>query len=446
MAVLDAAVVARDAELDLAVLQVTAADLPYLPFGDSDAVDPGRPVRVLGFPFGRQAEVGKKADSGVVPQVTVTAGSLSAAREDDEGGRRYLQTDASVQPGNSGGPMLDEDGYAIGVVRMKLAKEATASGAGFGIPINLVKDFLDANGLLGLMPVVRLRAGVVHGLDWKGLRVEMPDGFQDGWPARLQAGTGEAGDGISLRIDRVATPWDRLTLEEAILAGTAVPGFLPAPATPTRQFDRGRPARRLGSAMGTTADGQSFRAEYTVIGLRGEAVVARYLGPPDALAFNLGLLRRSLETLEAGPLLTAAVNRPLAPSLDAAALPGREGGRVAMPQGWSLEPTTSSACGRVPAAEAGLAASPPGDFTVVLRVLHWPGASAGLAAAVRACGGRADGYTGRFDRLGVPVEARGVLVQREGESLLLEIEAPVSKMPLVAELHDRWVREVAGGQ
>jgi len=42
-----------------------------------------------------------------------------------------------------------------------------------------------------------------------------------------------------------------------------------------------------------------------VVTLRGEAVVARYLGPPDALAFNLGLLRRSLETLEAGRLLTA---------------------------------------------------------------------------------------------------------------------------------------------
>jgi len=96
VAVLDGAVVAEDAELDLAVLQVTAADLPYLPFGDSDAVDPGRPVQVLGFPFGRQVEVGRRSEGGVVPQVTVTAGSLSAAREDEEGDRRYLQTDAAV--------------------------------------------------------------------------------------------------------------------------------------------------------------------------------------------------------------------------------------------------------------------------------------------------------------------------------------------------------------
>jgi hypothetical protein len=46
----------------------------------------------------------------------------------------------------------------------------------------------------------------------------------------------------------------------------------------------------------------------------------------------------------------------------------------------------------------------------------------------------------------VPIEARGVLVEREGESLLLELEAPVAKLPFVAELYDRWVREVAGAR
>jgi S1-C subfamily serine protease len=458
VAVLDGAVVAKDADLDLAVLQVTAAELPFLPFGDSDAVEPGRAVQVLGFPFGRKVEVGREAESGVIPQVSVTAGSLSAAREDDAGGRRYLQTDASVQPGNSGGPMLDEDGYAVGVVRMKLAKDATAQGAGFGIPINLVKDFLDAHGLLALMPVARLRPGVVHSLDWKGLRAEMPDGFQDGSSSRTRAATGETGDGISFRIDRVATPWDREAVAQALLGGQALPGFVPAPVAPGRQFDRGRPPRRLGTATGTGPEGRPFRVEYAVVALRGEAVVARYLGPPDALAFNLGLLRRSLETLEAGRLLTAEVSRPLAPALAAAALPGVDGGRVPMPSGWSLEPAGFSACGGVPQAEAGLAASPQGDFTVVLRVLRWSSVKGtALTEAVRACGGPSGGtatareteapasYAGRLDRLGVPIEARGSLVQRPGESLLLELEVPAAKLAFAVELYDRWVREVARG-
>ena len=81
----EAHVVASDAERDLAALQMTAADLPYLPLGDSDAIEAGRPVQVLGFPFGRQTEVAKRAEADVIPQVTVTAGSLSAARADDAG-------------------------------------------------------------------------------------------------------------------------------------------------------------------------------------------------------------------------------------------------------------------------------------------------------------------------------------------------------------------------
>jgi S1-C subfamily serine protease len=445
--VLEGSVVAADPDLDLAVLQVTAGDLPYLPFGDSDAVEPGRPVQVLGFPFGRKAEVGKAPGPGTFPKVSVTGGSLSAAREDDQGGRRYLQTDASVQPGSSGGPMVDDEGYAVGVVRMKLAREATAQGAGFGIPINLVKDFLDAHGLLGLMPVQRLHPGVVHSFDWKGLRVEMPDGFQDGSPARLRVATGDVGDGISFRLERVATSWDRETLEEAVLGGKALPGFVPAPSATVRQFDRGRPARRVGTAIGTLQEGGgTFRVEYAVLGLKGESVVARYVGPPDAVAFNLGLVRRSLETLEAAPLLTAEVSRPLAPALEPASLPGVEGGRVAMPSGWSLEPASASVCTLVPHADSGLLATPQGDYTVVLRALRWSAGAPAVAEALRACGapfqaaGASGSYSAQFNRLGIPTEALGALVQREGETLLLEMEAPVSKVEFVEKLYDGWVR------
>ena len=125
----EAHVVASDAENDLAALQVTAADLPYLGLGDSDAVEAGRGVTVLGFPYGRQTEVARQSDADVVPQVTVTRGALSASRQDDAGETRFLQTDATMLPGNSGGPMLDEDGYVVGVVRMKLSADADSSGA-----------------------------------------------------------------------------------------------------------------------------------------------------------------------------------------------------------------------------------------------------------------------------------------------------------------------------
>jgi hypothetical protein len=279
----------------------------------------------------------------------------------------------------------------------------------------------------------------------------MPDGFQDGSPARLRVATGDVGDGISFRVDRVATPWEREALEEAVLGGKALPGFVPAPSSTVRQFDRGRPSRRVGTAVGTLSEGGgTFRVEYAVLGLKGEAVVARYVGPPDAVAFNLGLLRRSLETLEVAALLTGEVSRPLAPALEPVTLSGVEGGRIAMPSGWSFEPSSASVCTLVPASDSGLAASPQGDYTVVLRALRWSaGAAPGVAEALRGCGapfqaaGARFSYSAQFNRLGIPMEALGVLVEREGETLLLEMEAPVSKVEFVEKLYDRWTREVS---
>jgi hypothetical protein len=58
--------------------------------------------------------------------------------------------------------------------------------------------------------------------------------------------------------------------------------------------------------------------------------------------------------------------------------------------------------------------------------------------------GASSSYASQFNHLGVPTEARGILLEREGESLLLEMEAPVAKVAFVETLYDRWVREVGG--
>jgi len=121
---------------------------------------------------------------------------------------------------------------------------------------------------------------------------------------------------------------------------------------------------------------------------------------------------------------------------------------VAMPSGWSFEPVSGSVCASVPPADSGLLASPQGDFTVVLRALRWSGRAPAVAEALRPCGasfevpGASASYASQFNYLGVPTEARGVLLEREGESLLLEMEAPVAKVAFVEKLYDRWVREV----
>jgi hypothetical protein len=213
----------------------------------------------------------------------------------------------------------------------------------------------------------------------------------------------------------------------------------------------------IGSGAGSDGSGRSFRVEYAIVDRGDEKVVARYLGPADAVAFNLGLIRRSLASLEAAPMLFELPPRPpSAPALEIASFPEGEG-RIAALVGWPREPASQAACGRLPPPDNGLAASHPLDYTLVLRALRWTAARPALVRAVEACGAgasrgaRAAGrsepqYALRFERLGVPIEARGILLEREGESLLLELEAPAAKLEVVEGLFDRWVREVAAGR
>ena len=446
----EAWVAASDPELDLAVLQITGLDLPFIPLGDSDAIEPGDGVTVLGYPFGRQVEVGRRVGTDTVPEPSVTAGSLSAARLDEEGRTRYLQTDASVNPGSSGGPILDEDGSVVGIVKMKLSPEERGEGAGFGIPVNLAKDFLEGHGLLSQVPGTRLRVGVLHELDWKGIRIEMPDGFVDESPGRLLVDTGTGGGPVSLRVDRVATPRGVARLEEVLLDGRGPPGFVPASASVQHRRFRGRPPRLLGSATGRTAEGVRFRIEYTLLDLGQEQIVARYLGSPIDVAFNLGLLQRSLMSLQVAPLLTAEVRGPREVAFERVRSVGAAGHSrgLPLPAGWSREETSFASCAGLPPPEAGVATSPLGDFTVVFRALSWDRSRVPGARLARACGAGpgtlGPTYARGGQRLGVPLAFWGVVVERGTEILLLEAEAPEAKLRFLREAFLMWGNEVAG--
>ncbi len=118
-------VLATDERRDLAILQIAGFNLPVLEFGDSDVLTVGEPVVIVGSPHGLEG--------------TVTAGILSSVRDSGEG-FRILQTDAAVNPGNSGGPLVNSKGQAIGVVSFKLR---STEGLNFAIPINYIRGLLN---------------------------------------------------------------------------------------------------------------------------------------------------------------------------------------------------------------------------------------------------------------------------------------------------------------
>lgn len=126
----DAKKIGQDPTFDLAVIQIEAKDLPFLPLGDSDATEVGEMVVAIGNPYG----FGSTVTAGIVSAKNRT---LQATGVNFQG---FLQTDAAINPGNSGGPLIDMNGSVIG---MNTAIIPYAQGIGFAIPINMAKQVMD---------------------------------------------------------------------------------------------------------------------------------------------------------------------------------------------------------------------------------------------------------------------------------------------------------------
>jgi len=136
-----------DKRTDLAVLKIDSTGLPKLPLGDSSKVRVGEWVVAIGSPFGLEN--------------TVTAGIVSAKSRDTGDYLPFIQTDVAVNPGNSGGPLLNTAGQVIGINSQIFSRSGGYMGISFAIPIDeamRVADQLRTTGRL-----VRGRIGVAIG-------------------------------------------------------------------------------------------------------------------------------------------------------------------------------------------------------------------------------------------------------------------------------------------
>jgi Do/DeqQ family serine protease len=129
-----AKVVGTDKDTDVAVLKITAQDLPAVHFGDSTKARVGDLVFAIGNPFG----VGQTVTMGIVSAKSRRMGGRIEHFED------FIQTDAAINPGNSGGALVNANGDVVGINTAILANGSQGNqGIGFAIPINLVRNVMD---------------------------------------------------------------------------------------------------------------------------------------------------------------------------------------------------------------------------------------------------------------------------------------------------------------
>jgi serine protease Do len=144
-----AKIIGTDPKTDLALLKINAKNVPYLELGDSSAVEVGEWVLAIGNPFGQVSTV----TSGII---SAKGRQLGLAQYED-----FLQTDAAINMGNSGGPLINMKGEAIGINSTILTPSAGNIGIGFAIPTNMAKKVVSD---------LKSKGKVVRG--WFGIQIQ----------------------------------------------------------------------------------------------------------------------------------------------------------------------------------------------------------------------------------------------------------------------------------
>jgi len=153
----EARVIGRDANTDLALIKVDATDLPVVKMGNSDNVQVGEWVLAVGFPLDLQTTVTAGIVSAKARQIGILGRDQQPTEEEYEEYQRtgkytpktnsaiesYIQTDAAINPGNSGGALVNANGELIGINSAIASQSGTNEGYGFAIPVNLAKKVLE---------------------------------------------------------------------------------------------------------------------------------------------------------------------------------------------------------------------------------------------------------------------------------------------------------------
>lgn len=148
-----AEVIGTDPTTDLALIKIEAEDLEFLPYGDSDEVVVGQWVLAVGNPFDLTSTVTAGIVSAKARNIGIIRDAVNNLQIES-----FIQTDAAVNPGNSGGALINTTGQLVGINTAIASRTGSYSGYSFAVPVNLVKKVMDdllefgvvQRGLLGI--------------------------------------------------------------------------------------------------------------------------------------------------------------------------------------------------------------------------------------------------------------------------------------------------------
>ncbi|MFC3199191.1 Do family serine endopeptidase [Parapedobacter deserti] len=153
--VVEAKIIGRDPNTDLALIKINEKGLPFVRFGDSDDVRIGEWVLAVGYPLGLESTVTAGIVSATGRSTGIIARELQQRQYQQQGYQSddqpmlntavesFIQTDAVINKGNSGGPLVNANGELIGINSNIMTPTGTYAGYGFAIPVNIVKKIAD---------------------------------------------------------------------------------------------------------------------------------------------------------------------------------------------------------------------------------------------------------------------------------------------------------------
>ncbi len=138
-----AKIVGRDPNTDLALLKVNANNLPMVAMGNSDNVEVGEWVLAVGYPFSLNSTVTAGIISAKGRSIGIIHSNYPVPERGSDAIESFIQTDAAINAGNSGGALVDINGRLIGINTAIASLTGSYAGYAFAIPVNLAKKILD---------------------------------------------------------------------------------------------------------------------------------------------------------------------------------------------------------------------------------------------------------------------------------------------------------------